>query len=134
MYLSQSILRMNFCAIPCISSRNQLVSRILNNNNKNNKTEWLHRCVATPSKSWLASVYVKVQEYKSFIKFYILVLELYLPQNFHRSHAGLQIDRYFPKLINSQLGHPKTYKLLKKKIKLRPATKPILSCYLHRRS
>ena len=64
------------------------------------------------------------------MKFYALVLELYLPQNFCRIHADLHtdrhIDRHFPELVKSCSGHPKTGKSIKNQ-KSEICTKPILS-------
>ena len=68
------------------------------------------------------------------MKFYSLVLELHLPQNFchthtdtqtHR-HTDRQTDRHFPEIVKSCSGHPKTCKSIKNR-KSRICTKPILS-------
>ena len=60
---------------------------------------------------------------QSFIKFYSLVLEMHLPQNFCLTDT--QIDRHFPKIVKWCSGHPKTYKSIKN-WKSEVCTKPML--------
>ena len=61
---------------------------------------------------------------KKFIKFCTLVHELHFPQNF--CHTLRQTDIHFSIIVESNPGHPKTFK----SIKIRKSiivTKPILS-------
>ena len=52
---------------------------------------------------------------------------LVLPQSFsHRHTADTQTDRYFPQIVKSCSGHPKTYKSIKNQ-KSKIFMKPILS-------
>ena len=56
------------------------------------------------------------------MKFYALVLELQLPQNYCYRYT----DRHFPEIVKSCSGHPKTYKSIKNWMS-KIFTKPILS-------
>ena len=47
------------------------------------------------------------------MKFCALVLELHLLQNFCHTHTDWQADRYFPEVVKSCSGHPKTSKSIK---------------------
>ena len=47
------------------------------------------------------------------MKFCSLVLELHLPQNFCHTLTDSQTDKYFPEIVKSCSGHPKTCKLIK---------------------
>ena len=41
------------------------------------------------------------------MKFYALVLELHLPQNFCHTQLHRQTNRHFPEIVESFSGHPK---------------------------
>ena len=55
------------------------------------------------------------------MKFFVLVFELHLPQNFCHTHT----DRHFPEIVKSCPGHPKTCKSIKN-WKSKICMKPIL--------
>ena len=60
------------------------------------------------------------------MKFYALVLELHLKQDFCHRHTDRHTDIHFPEIVKSCSGHPKTCKSIKN-WKLKNFTKPILS-------
>ena len=55
------------------------------------------------------------------MKFFALILELYLPHKFCFTHT----DRHFPEILKSYSGHPKTRKSIKNR-KSKLFTKPML--------
>ena len=60
------------------------------------------------------------------MKFYLLVLELHLPQNFFQTHTKTQTDRHFLEIVKTCSKHPKTCKFHQKP-EVENFTKPILS-------